>query len=108
MISSLDLFDTEFVVLAGHQGAFWCSAAARAAASLNVPLQSYVVSRDGALVDGSGDWPRLYGVGADGAVLVRPDGHVAWRSASGVNDPRSVMRNVLLDVLGRGPSGRRH
>lgn len=28
-------------------------------------------------------WTRLRGVSADGVVLVRPDGHVAWRSHAG-------------------------
>ena len=31
------------------------------------------------LIDASGDWRRSYGIDDSGAVLVRPDGHVAWR-----------------------------
>ncbi|MCC6438654.1 MAG: FAD-dependent monooxygenase, partial [Acidimicrobiales bacterium] len=65
--STLDLFEDRFVVLAGP----------------------------GAVVHGDGpdlsvrriDDPTVlhtYGLSADGAVLVRPDGHVAWRQATGV------------------------
>jgi hypothetical protein len=41
-------------------------------------------------------------VGEDGAVLVRPDGHVAWRSASGVDAPAEVLRAALDGVLAHG------
>ena len=40
-------------------------------------------------------WREVYGIGRDGAVLVRPDGVVAWRS-SGAGDPAGV-RTVLSD-----------
>jgi len=30
--------------------------------------------------DLNGRWPDAYGVAADGAVLIRPDNFVAWRS----------------------------
>ncbi|MEV4067890.1 hypothetical protein AB0J22_47900, partial [Nonomuraea dietziae] len=28
-------------------------------------------------------WAKEYGLGPEGAVLIRPDGHVAWRSPDG-------------------------
>ena len=31
-------------------------------------------------------WPALYGIGPAGAVLVRPDGHVAWRQGGQPGD----------------------
>ena len=34
-------------------------------------------------VDADGQWQRLREVAEEGAILVRPDGHVAWRSRGG-------------------------
>ena len=39
----------------------------------------------------------------DGAVLVRPDGYVAWRGRSGASRPREVLRAVVDGVLARIP-----
>jgi 2-polyprenyl-6-methoxyphenol hydroxylase-like FAD-dependent oxidoreductase len=96
--STLDLFETEMVLLAGPHGATWRDAAQAAAG--DVPLRSWTVGAGGELTDPDGDWRALYGVGPDGAVLVRPDGHVAWRGASMAPDPRPVMAQVF-DTLFR-------
>ncbi|MHB8576239.1 MAG: aromatic-ring hydroxylase C-terminal domain-containing protein [Dehalococcoidia bacterium] len=40
-ISTLDLFDTAFVLLAGPSEQAWCAAAAEAAKVLQVPLQTF-------------------------------------------------------------------
>ncbi len=47
------------------------------------------------LVDDNGVWPRLSGVGATGAVIVRPDGHVAWRCAVAPADPVDALAAVM-------------
>jgi putative polyketide hydroxylase len=49
-----------------------------AAARLRVPLNAYQVGVE--VTDPGGGFGRAYGVDAGGAVLVRPDGFVAWRS----------------------------
>ena len=63
--SIIDLFGTDLVLLTGPDAGEW-----RAAAPAGV-----VVHR----IDDP-QWAQLYGVGPAGAVLVRPDGHVAWRA----------------------------
>jgi hypothetical protein len=40
----------------------------------------------------------------DGAVLVRPDGHVAWRSGSGASNPLEVLRGAFDGLSGRMPA----
>ena len=45
---------------------------------------------------------NLYGTTTDGAVLVRPDGFVAWRAPGTVPDPAGTLRQVLGAVLRRG------
>jgi putative polyketide hydroxylase/tetracenomycin A2 monooxygenase-dioxygenase len=44
---------------------------------------------------------HTYAVDADGAVLVRPDGYVAWRSYSGVDSPRLTLPRIIGMGLGR-------
>ena len=40
-----------------------------------------------------------YGIESDGAVLVRPDGHVAWRRRSGAADPGRELEAALRAML---------
>jgi hypothetical protein len=49
----------------------------------------------------AGRWNAAYGVGATGAVLVRPDGFVAWRSSGRVTDPQALLAQALGRVLGK-------
>ncbi|WP_374203752.1 hypothetical protein [Pseudonocardia sp. ICBG601] len=47
------------------------------------------------------DFRAVYGIGADGAVLVRPDGHIAWRASA--FDPTIDLSDVLDHLLLRQP-----
>jgi 2,4-dichlorophenol 6-monooxygenase len=103
-ISTIDLPRGEyFVLLTGPGGAAaWREAGARARAEFPaVPFAVVVVGPGGDLED-DGTWARLREVEEKGAVLVRPDGHVAWRSHSGPSDP-GVLADVLGSVLFRTP-----
>jgi putative polyketide hydroxylase len=106
-MSTLDLFEQPFVLLAGCKGWAWYLAAAETAVALRVPLVAYMVGArgdQGALVDPEGAWSRTYGVTSLGAVLVRPDGHVAWRSESGSSAgdaAATVLQQTLARVLDR-------
>ena len=51
--------------------------------------------------DPFGDWARTRGVEDDGAVLVRPDQFVAWRSRDRAQDQAAVLSRVLGTILGR-------
>jgi hypothetical protein len=53
------------------------------------------------LIDPDRNWHVANGVDADGAVLVRPDGHVAWRSRSAASNPTEALRAALDRVFGR-------
>jgi 2-polyprenyl-6-methoxyphenol hydroxylase-like FAD-dependent oxidoreductase len=77
-ISSLDLFGGGFVLLAGEEGGAWCEAARAAGEALGPPIEAHRYRSD--FHETAGRFPELYGVGGSGAVLVRPDGFVAWRS----------------------------
>jgi len=101
-LSTLDLYDTCFTLLTGPAGSAWQDAAERAKDELGLPVTCHTIGgADGRLVDKIGDWPQLYGVAADGAVLVRPDGHVAWRTPTASSDPAAKLTTALRHILSR-------
>jgi putative polyketide hydroxylase len=101
-ISTIDLFGPHFVLLAGSDGDAW-RRAAQAIGPSWPPLSVFTIGKDGDLGDPDGHWHEAYGVDADGAVLVRPDGHVAWRSRSGASNPLQVLHAAMDRVLGKIP-----
>jgi putative polyketide hydroxylase len=102
-ISTIDLFGPHFVLLGGADGGAW-RRAAQAIGPSWPPLSVFTIGKDGDLGDPDGHWHEAYGVDADGAVLVRPDGHVAWRSRSGDSNPLQVLHAAMDRVLGKMPA----
>jgi putative polyketide hydroxylase len=100
-ISTLDLFVERFVLLTGPAGAPWCEAAPGVAAALEVDLAAYRLGADGDVLDLEDGWQARMGVSPEGAVLVRPDGFVAWCSAAMAADPESRLVQVLSSILCR-------
>jgi putative polyketide hydroxylase len=98
-ISTIDLFGPHFVLLSGQDGEAWREAVQAIASS--PPLSVFMVGADADLEDPDGTWHEAYGVNTDGAVLVRPDGHVAWRSRSAASNPLEVLRTALDRLFGR-------
>jgi 2-polyprenyl-6-methoxyphenol hydroxylase-like FAD-dependent oxidoreductase len=101
-ISTLDVFGSGMVVLAGSAGGAWCDAA-REIAARGLPIRGFRVGCDADLVERDGAWEKTYGVERDGAVLVRPDGHVAWRCPTSMVQPKGELESVLRRVLGSTP-----
>jgi putative polyketide hydroxylase len=89
--STLDLFDRGMVLLAGGRGSAWARAEHEQAA--NVPLDAQV-GGDG-FAARPGRFEKLYGITPEGAVLVRPDGFVAWRAPAAVADTSGELRRAL-------------
>ena len=100
-LSTLDLFGDRLMVLTGRDGSAWRDAARRVARSLGCSLGAAAIG-GAELADVSGDWLTRYGIDGDGAVLVRPDGHIAWRSASMAADPVATLEQVVRRALGFG------
>lgn len=78
-LSTLDLLGPSFTLLA-NAGAGWALAAKEAEALAGVAIETCEVSAEPGTDLWSPTWARDYGVGEHGAVLVRPDGHIAWRT----------------------------
>ena len=98
--STLDLFGKGFVLLAGPEGERWCAAAGPAAESFGVPVRAYRLGAD--VTDATGALEASYGTGPTGAVLVRPDGFVAWRTSEAHAEPEDELARALGAALGRG------
>lgn len=103
-LSTLDLYERNFVLLTGSGGASWHTAAEHVAARLSITLDAYRIGEGPGsdLVPESGsDWAALHGATNEGAVVVRPDGFVAWRSTGGVPDPEAVLLDTMTALLHR-------
>ena len=98
-----DVFGRGFVLLAGSSGQAWCQAAAEVALATGLPLDAYRVGLGGELIDRDNRFAETYGTGPDGAVVVRPDGVIAWRAPHHVTQHRGALEDVLTRLLFRVP-----
>lgn len=57
---------------------------------------------DGGAYREDGAWSRVREIADDGAILVRPDHHVCWRSLSGNDNPAAALRAAFANI---GASG---
>lgn len=94
-ISTLDLFENDLVLLIGSEGQAWEQAVREISPSLPLPLKSYRIAADGDLNDPENRWQTTYEITSTGAVLIRPDGHVAWRSKALVSDSKQILSNII-------------
>ena len=96
-----DLFEDTYVLLAGAQGDAWRDAANTVAARNAVPLRPYTVGPTSDAVDASGTFAAAYGIEPNGAVIVRPDGVVAWRSPAGASNLEESVSGAMAALLQR-------
>jgi len=98
-VCTLDLLADRLTLLVGSDDAGW----ARAAQRIGPPVTTLVVGRE--LVDHRGALARGYRLGPGSAVLVRPDGVVAWRHDGPCPDHRAALGLAVATALGRaGPA----
>ena len=95
-VSTLDLLPADrFTLIAGPAAAAWVEAAS---AISTPPLHCIAIGHD--VSDPEGAWTARLGIAVDGALLVRPDQHVAWRSPSAVEKPIEALREALSLCVG--------
>jgi putative polyketide hydroxylase len=84
--------------LAATDGAAWSIAARKAADTVGgLTLDVYTVGQE--LRDPENGFAAAYGITATGAVLVRPDGFVAWRAKSSMAKPQDILEDALAGVV---------
>ena len=91
----------QFALLIGDEGERWEQAAKDAQATLGLALRVIRIGPGGSHRDAEGTWERVREVSEAGAVLVRPDNHVAFRAEAAVPDAVAALTNALASVLGR-------
>jgi 2-polyprenyl-6-methoxyphenol hydroxylase-like FAD-dependent oxidoreductase len=94
-----DVFGKSFTLLVAAQGHAWPAAALDVARQRGLELSVLRINVDATDVDGR--FAKTYGVTDTGAVLIRPDGIVAWRSRSAPTDPTSALGEALSAILGK-------
>jgi putative polyketide hydroxylase len=104
-ISTLDLFGRNFVLLAGSEGkawveAAWAESARDRAKPRGIELDVHTIGEN-SLTDPSGGFSAAYGITPTGAVLVRPDGFVAWRAKTDDGASAERIGSALATVLCR-------
>jgi 2,4-dichlorophenol 6-monooxygenase len=101
-LSTLDLAPyTRFTLITGIAGSAWASAAASVATELGVPLEAVIIGPGRAVTDIYYDWARIREVAEEGALLVRPDKHIGWRSMGLPEDPEAALRSAMVSLLSR-------
>ena len=89
-----------FALFTGIGGDAWVEAAQAVTASTGVEIAAYVIGPGRDVLDTYDDWARAREVEESGAVLVRPDGMVAWRSSALPDDPTAALGAAMGQLLG--------
>jgi putative polyketide hydroxylase len=99
-ISSLDLIAARgFTLIAAPVARDWVMAAREIAEATRLPIDIVRIGHD--VTDPDGSFLSKSGLAFDGALLVRPDGFIAWHSGTGTPDPTQVLNHVFGRVFGR-------
>jgi putative polyketide hydroxylase len=93
--STLDLIQSRFTVLTVCET--WIEAAHTVSSRAGLDLPAHKV------IDHEGRWPDVVGIGENGALLVRPDGFVAWRAPKLTENPAADLAAAVLGILARSP-----
>ncbi len=94
VVSTRDLVQLDQLVLFTQTVGIWDDVR-------SADVDVHVIGKDGDWIDRDGMWAELCGVEKDGAVLMRPDGIVAWRADSFSDKAMREFPAVLKTVLGR-------
>ncbi|BCS30684.1 uncharacterized protein APUU_80987A [Aspergillus puulaauensis] len=101
LISTLDIFEFgQFGLLVGIGGDPFVEAAKTVRQELGVQLPVYKLGYRCPYDDVLGEWYSVCEIGDRGALLVRPDRHIAWRTFDRPGDPTEALRSAFRQVLG--------
>jgi hypothetical protein len=99
-ISTLDLPGGDFVLFTGS-GNEARQKAAPDTQDLKTNIPVYSIGNTGSLIFADAQAREVLKLFGTGAVLVRPDGFVAWRSTEGAPDASLSLKNVIIQLLSK-------
>jgi 2,4-dichlorophenol 6-monooxygenase len=91
----------KWALITGPAGEAWVKAADQARQQLGVDIVAVTIGDGADGVDVDGTWNAVRGITDTGAILVRPDNVIAFRTAEAAADSPAVLTKVLSSVLGR-------
>ena len=102
-LSTLDLNGRNgaWLLITGAAGAAWQAAAGAVAQGLGVKLVQAGIGAGQAYADEDGTWAGLREISEQGALLVRPDNHIGWRSHAAAPDASVALSAALRALLAR-------
>ena len=77
----------------------WFAGSARDDSERPLDVDVAVIGARGDYQDAEGNWKRLCQISGGGAVLVRPDTHVAWRSKDAPARPAEALADAIRAAL---------
>lgn len=92
--STLDLVGLGYTLVVSAENSAWKRAAEAIAGEIAAPLDVVVID-EATFRSGSDDWERIAGLGSKGALLVRPDQHIAWRALDAEGDLEARLRDAV-------------
>ena len=99
-LSTLDVVGVgRFSLVVGVGGRPWSEAAAALRAELGVEVPVHAIGKRCEYDDVLGDWAALREITDRGALLVRPDRFIAWRSLDIPANPYEVLRDAVRQAL---------
>ncbi|GLV61533.1 FAD-binding monooxygenase [Bacillus mycoides] len=98
-VSILDLFGSNFVLLSGGESSAWTEAANVVSSRLGVKIKVYQVGLAGDFIDQGNFFRKLYGIENGGAVVIRPDGFIGWRTENEVVKPGILLEEIMNRLL---------
>lgn len=90
---------TSFVLISGPEATPWCEAATQVSEKFSIPIVVARIGIGAEYADVDGRWGTVRQITDEGAILVRPDNHVAWRSTSGSENPAEILANAVSRIL---------
>jgi putative polyketide hydroxylase len=105
VISTIDVYDGGFALFTGPDNSAWAGAADRVRKELGIPLRVWGLGTDLNPVDETvAQLLDRYGLGSAGALLIRPDGIVGFRSGGRADDEYSALTSALSEILDLTPT----
>jgi len=103
-ISTLDLVGRagQFLLITGPDGEAWCDVAGKVAENFGISLRAVRIGAECEFADCTGRWNVVRQIDDDGAIIIRPDNHVGWRSKTIAADISSELEHAFTAILGRG------